>query len=416
MMLIILGIVVFLLAGSWITKTYIAKVMAEKPTVNRLEWAIKLDPANARYHISLGRICEYVPETANPHKAMEQFRRAAELSPYDPSVWINLAAASEFRGDVAQAEKYLRRADYLAPHLPDFQWPIGNFYLLHGDNKEAFRHFKVVLAGSQQYNQLIFSIAWKASGNASEILRALIPHNLPVEFDYLSYLLEQHKYADTGSLWQRIINGAGSFPAVWTRRYIDALIAAHEPTEAYQVWTGLLRKGILRYAAPQPSDNLVTNGNFEDELSNLGFGWRIIPVEGVYAGVDTSEYHSANHSLRVDFNGKKNVAYANVFQYIMVKPSTLYRLHAWLKTSGITTDSGPRLGVMDAYRAGALDKLTPSMTGDSNGWVPVQLDFQTGPKSQLLLLHLVRLPSQKLDNLIAGKVWLDDVRLTPLKK
>jgi hypothetical protein len=72
--------------------------------------------------------------------------------------------------------------------------------------------------------------------------------------------------------------------------------------------------------------------------------------------------------------------------------------------------------VYDAYHAAALDKLTDDFTGTSDGWTSLLLDFVTGPKTELLVVRLARLPSRKFDNLISGKVWLDDVRLTPLQK
>jgi hypothetical protein len=87
-----------------------------------------------------------------------------------------------------------------------------------------------------------------------------------------------------------------------------------------------------------------------------------------------------------------------------------------MKTEGITTDSGPRLEVHDAYNLAALDRMTDDLTGTTDAWTTVILDFVTGPKTEMLVLRLRRLPSKKLDNLITGKVWLDDVRLTPAQK
>jgi hypothetical protein len=166
-----------------------------------------------------------------------------------------------------------------------------------------------------------------------------------------------------------------------------------------------------------PSEkNLISNGDFEDELLNFGFAWRILPVEGVYAGLDTSTYHSPSHALFVQFPGKQNLLYQHVYQYVKISPAQSYRLRAFIKTEGITTDSGPRLEVYDPYNAAALDKLTDDFTGSTDGWTPLLLDFAAGPKTELIVVRLVRWPSKKLDNLISGKVWLDDVQLTPAPK
>jgi hypothetical protein len=87
-----------------------------------------------------------------------------------------------------------------------------------------------------------------------------------------------------------------------------------------------------------------------------------------------------------------------------------------MKTENITTDSGPRLEVYDAYNAAGVNKLTDDLTGTSDGWTSLLLDFATGPQTELIVVRLVRLPSKKFDNLISGKVWLDDVQLTPVQK
>ena len=39
------------------------------------------------------------------------------------------------------------------------------------------------------------------------------------------------------------------------------------------------------------------------------------------------------------------------------------------------------------------------------------LQVTAGPKTNLVLGGATRLPSHKLDNLIAGKVWVDDLSL-----
>ena len=82
-----------------------------------------------------------------------------------------------------------------------------------------------------------------------------------------------------------------------------------------------------------------------------------------------------------------------------------------MKTAGITTDSGPRLEVRDASDPAELQALSESLTGSTMGWSPVALDFKAGPQTELIVVTVIRLPSRKLDNLIAGKVWVDDVTL-----
>ena len=130
--------------------------------------------------------------------------------------------------------------------------------------------------------------------------------------------------------------------------------------------------------------------------------------------LDRTAFRSPSHSLLIQFAGTHNVNYANAFEFVRVAPSRSYRLQGFMRTEGITTDSGPRLQVRDAYDPRILDAFSEDLKGDSRGWTPVLLDFKTAPQTDLIAIVVSRLPSRKLDNQIAGKVWVDDVSVAPL--
>jgi hypothetical protein len=377
---------------------------------------VKADPDDASYHVQLGRLYEYSPVDVQLEKAEEHFRRATAVDSYDPQTWLELAAALEFQGKMGEAGACLRQVHILAPNLPAYQWPIANFYLLQGDIDEAFRHFKVVLAGTSNYDSNVFGLAWKVTDDGGKILQELIPEEVTTEFSYLNFLVSQGRLNEAQALWKRIAAGREEFSLSQTSPYIDSLLGARRVDEAYQVWTDLQKLGLIQYSSLPSEQNLISNGNFEDELLNMGFAWRIGAAEGVYTGLDTSTYHSPSHALLVQFPGTQNLLYQQVYQFVKVSPGQSYRLQAFMKTEGITTDSGPRLQVYDAYNAAALNKFTDDLTGTSDGWTSLLLEFSTGPKTELIVVRLTRLPSKKFDNLISGKVWLDDVRLAPALK
>ena len=408
-------IVGFGLATGWIVRNYFADRAGHTLTIDSLRLATRLDPGNSTYHIQLGRLYQYSITNPKPAEAIQQFQAAVKANPYDPQAWINLAAAHEFQGERSIAEEDLRHASTLAPNLPQFQWTIGNYFLLHGNTEEAFQHLKVVLAGSRQYDRTVFNVAWKASGNADQILQNLIPNSLPAEFSYLNYLIAEQRFSAAEAVWKRIAATPETFNPYETSDYIDALIKTGQVDTAYHVWTDLQGKGLVRTSPGGSNQNLVTNGGFEDPLLKMGFGWRIQDVAGVYAGLDTAMFHSPGHSLTVQFTGKQNLNYHHVFQFVRVSANHTYELNAFIKTQDITSDSGPRLEVVDAYDPQALDKFTAGMTGTSGGWNPLSMVFKTGPKTELLLVLLVRPPSKADDDTaITGKVWVDDVQITSM--
>jgi hypothetical protein len=405
-------VAVFLTLVTWVSKSYVAKLFLDPPNLENLQRAVRVDPSDADLQLRLARTYQYEPAAADPDKASEHLLRALQLDPYDPQAWLELGGALEFQGKTTEAENCLRRADSLAPNLPVYQWAIGNFFLLHGNTREAFQHFRVVLKGTKEYNEMLYDTAWKASGDARTILEQLIPDSPGPEFDYLAYLIRHQRLPALHDLWQRIMLSPEPFPPAWASGYIDQLIASGRPEEADQVWTDLITKGLIKAPERGAEHNLLINGNFEEEVLNMGFGWRILPVEGVYAGVDPTTYHSPGHSLSVEFPGNQNVGYAHVLESVLVEPNRTYQLQGFMKTEGITTDSGPRLQVRDYYSPAALDKASEGLTGSSVGWVPVTLEFTTGPKTRLIVVSLTRFPSQKINNMIKGKVWIDDLVLS----
>jgi hypothetical protein len=79
-----------------------------------------------------------------------------------------------------------------------------------------------------------------------------------------------------------------------------------------------------------------------------------------------------------------------------------------MKTKEISSDQGPRFEVYDAFDTTQLFLSAENMTGTSS-WTPHQLEFETGPKTELLIVRVRRPPSRKLDNRIAGSVWIDRI-------
>jgi hypothetical protein len=68
--------------------------------------------------------------------------------------------------------------------------------------------------------------------------------------------------------------------------------------------------------------------------------------------------------------------------------------------------------VCDAYNTSTIFASSDNLVG-TTGWLEQHAEFTTLADSRLLLVRVVRPVSTKLDNQIAGTVWIDDVRLVP---
>jgi hypothetical protein len=192
--------------------------------------------------------------------------------------------------------------------------------------------------------------------------------------------------------------------------YLDGLIHHQEMVRLTEAWSALARRFTEQIRSPVPGSNLVTNGSFEFAILNGGLDWRIIPAEGTVVRLDSAAAFEGAHAFQIKFDGSRNLDYGHVFQYVPVRPNTRYRFSGYMRVQGITTDSGPRFQVFDAYNIADLFVSTENLVGTS-GWSNQEIQFTTKPDTHLLIIRVARPLSSKFDNKIAGTVWISGVSL-----
>ena len=193
-------------------------------------------------------------------------------------------------------------------------------------------------------------------------------------------------------------------------RHVDFLISEGEFHEAFQVWKARLREEEIPISY---DGNVVTNGGFEKkEILGGGFDWKMQSVSGAQISSDQGVYHEGKSSLKIHFNGKENVDFWHVYQFVALKPNTDYLLRAHMKTNGVTTKSGVKIEVVGM--GSAFHAASESLTGD-NAWKELTVSFHTPSQSQGGLVRVRREPTDKFDRFISGIVWIDDFRLTERK-
>jgi hypothetical protein len=116
--------------------------------------------------------------------------------------------------------------------------------------------------------------------------------------------------------------------------------------------------------------------------------------------------------VRLQFNGGTNLTLAQPGQYVPVEPSVTYDFHAYMRTEGITTESGIRFSITDPNHDGAVDQRTENMTG-SHGWTSVNLSVTSAPSTHFLVIRVVRDRSRLFENRLSGLAWIADVSLIP---
>jgi hypothetical protein len=113
-------------------------------------------------------------------------------------------------------------------------------------------------------------------------------------------------------------------------------------------------------------------------------------------------------SLKIVFNGKENVDFRHVYQFVALKPNSEYVLKAHMKTKVVTTKSGIRLEISGV--GPAFYGASESLIGD-NGWKELMIAFRTPPQSRGGVVRVRREKTDKFDRFISGTVWIDNFSL-----
>ena len=378
------------------------------------EWesATRIEPDNPEIWYQLGRFRQLDFVHADLPLAISDYERAVQLNSRSPYYKLDLASAFEMSGDNGDADRYFRAAQGGYPISAEVSWKYGNFLLRQQRLPEAYAEIHRALLVDPKLLPLAISRVWHSDPDVHVLLDQALPDTAEAEWEAIAYLSEAEQAAAALTAWNRLI---GKKPAMeWTKVFglVDLLLAQNRFEESGAVW----QQSIARDEATAPGysgDSLVYDGGFEKDISGGGFGWRQRDVPGVDFSIDTEEKHSGNRSARLTFDGTQNLSYEDLDQVVLVSPRTRYRFRAFLRTNQVSTNSGIRFEIVDPKNDRDLHVLTPNETG-TEAWTLEELDFTTGPRTQLIQVRAIRRPSERLDNKISGTVWIDDVAVFPI--
>ena len=215
-----------------------------------------------------------------------------------------------------------------------------------------------------------------------------VPNTKAANLIALNYCIGQNSELGASVSWDRL----QTFRTTPQERYgyINYLVNRRgRPHDAYAVFSG----------GTQIAE--VFTGGFEREPLNGGFDWRFSSTEHAQARRDTSQSREGFASFFIQFDGEENVNYDGVWHWLPVERRRSYELTFWMRTEAISTDEGVFLEV---------DGQVSEAQIGTTYWQEFTIPFTAS--SGLVTVRVRRTPSEKFDNLLGGKIWLDDFALT----
>lgn len=366
------------------------------------ERAIQLVPDNAEFPHVLG--LELSAADQDDNRAITTLLEAAHLNPNSGQYWLDLASVYQATGNVKKQNEAVRAASRAESGNPEVGAEAAQYFLVAGDVDEAFPLFRQSLAQNPEAAKSILPICWRQSHDANLILSRVIPDSPELQLSFLSLLAAQKETAAAKQVWQYLVASHRAFAPQLSFFYFDYLLHEHDVAGFDQAWRELavLSPNLQAYL---PTDNLIVNGGFEQQLLNSGFDWRYGPADDVTAGIDDSVEHSGSRSLSLSYDGAP--AYeAGWTQYVPVQSNTDYEFGAWIKSENVTSASGPRIALIDAF-SGANLLLTDDVL-DTHPWREMTGTLRVPAGTELIAVKITRAPA---DTRIRGRVWIDDLRL-----
>ena len=421
-----LGIVV-LFAAAWVTSLWRAELIARaSSTVAGYQQALAWNPESDEYHAVLGTAFRDLLDGQDLDAAVRELRAAVRIR---PMVWTHhesLAITLEIKGDPDGAEAEFNEELRLNPHHTQLRWQAANFFLRRGNLELALEHFRAAAEFDPSRLAPAADRLTAAGATVEQIGAGLVPQRRPDLMAYLYFVLDrlpaepERAFRLAWNTWLRWEQAprVGAFHIGSLDRFMTFLLRHGEYEKARQVWNSGLQDALGPassedygtnggHAGPAPGTEAVYNGGFEAEALNGGFDWTLPAHPEVYYEYDHQTRYQGLTSLRIDFAGKSNLNYSGPRQVLLL-PAGKLQLRFIARSENVTSDQGVCFELR-SFAGNTLLARSAPILGNSP-WQLRTAEFEV-ERPTAAVLTLRRYPSEKFNNLLGGRLWLDAVEI-----
>lgn len=344
---------------------------------------------------------------AAPNGAVPLFREAVISDSAFPWRWSDLGDGLLAAGNADEAAYCFRQSLALGPALPQIALRAANFDFETGRVESALGLGATILKELPDYDDMVFSSYVRMGGDLDRVLGAGVGNNPRAAGTFFQFLMRRGDEPALSKTWHWMdMRGYATRPLA--RSWANWLLQKNRPEEAAAVWKRHGATDAGRYMI----SNWIDNGSFESQWTGEGFDWQVEACPGVKTIWDDRVAHSGHRSLRLDLEAEDNLDFHHVSEPVWLEPGR-WRLSSWIRTSGLTTDQGIGLRLLDPRDTAGTDLSTPEAAG-TQYWTQISTEFTFRGPARLAKVAIVRRPSEKFDNRPRGTAWIDDVELRRL--
>jgi hypothetical protein len=390
-------IILSLLITVVISRLGISSVLDDRKDLKSIELSKSFNSSNAEVSYRLARIYQMLM-IGDEDQVQDLYINSLQHNPLHSPSWLGLAELYSESGEEDKARITLRRAFELIPSSIGLLWESSLLAISLGDLDLALDKLRVVAQADPQRRKRVFDLCGQIVSDPNLILQRVVTDE--ILGDYLNYLISTDKQRETYPVWVRL-KASGEATPESILKYVDYLLRKGDSGGAKRIWAGLY---------PDSKNNsLVWNGSFEMDSVGRGLDWRIGKPEGADIEFDYENKTRGDRSVKITFSGKNNIDFHHLSQSVPVDPDSNYLLTLDISTRDITTRNGVRWQI---YCEG-MNEFSETYTGTID-WVTAHISFVTPHDCNVVHIRPRRIRSRRLDNLISGEVWIDNVNLFKL--
>lgn len=386
-------------------KWTLANTLAKNSQYKELsQISIDWSPNDPQTHYSLAAIEEKTLIPDDFPRAVENYEKAAALSPHNYLLWLQLGRARERNGDIEGAEKALKKAIELAPNYSENHWTLGNILLRQGKNDDAFAEIRQAAETDAKYVNPAVSTAWQTFDGDISAISNKIGDSAEIKSALALFSAKQKRFDEALDFWNALPendkktkfkqNGADLVNAFITnKKFRAASIVQSQISEAEADKTG-----IGKFTDP----SFETNVN---PANTSTFEWQFAAGGQPQIGVDNTQKHEGNQSLVIVFNSTDGKDFRQISQTVAVESGKKYQFQTFYR-SELKANSTVKWEVSDATD-GKILATTAAVSANSD-WHNLTADFTTLPTTEAVVIRLARVPCGSSACSISGKVWFDE--------
>jgi len=382
----------------------VATAMADSTARTDPDVALSWRPNHAIAHAETARLLLREAEAAGTTaEAESHLRSALAASPVAPGAFRMLGLAADAAGDEALAAEILTHAGGMSNRDIAVELWLLNHMARTGDYRGVVEQADTVMRTRSDLRRPLFTVLLELAmaDETRPFVVDVLAQKPPWRGSFFAAATPRDGGALVGRQLMTALNEAGAaLTPEETARVVNALVGAGAYQLGYLTWTSLLppeRRATIPY---------VYNGDFEVEPSGIVFDWVIRPARGVRTEI-VDQGGERGNALRVAFSGRR-VAYNHMTKMLLLAPGS-YRLTGLARAQALETERGLTWGVTCADARTVLAATTP-LKGTFD-WRQMALDLTVPPDCPAQVLSLALQTEARLDRIVAGTAWFDDLAI-----